>query len=255
MKHFAMLLAGLVMTGSTLAIWAADEVKKEEPKKVEKAKVAELKVETVKAAPKIDGTLDDEVWKSAATYTAFKTGDGKESKTKTKLYVAQDDNALYIAVECFEDAKALKNLTAEVKDHDGNVWEDDSVEVFVDPAGKKKDYYQIIINSKGTTYDAFCVGEGGKESDVDWNPKFQSAAKVGKESWVAEYAFPWSIFTKTKVMDTTWGFNILRNRPGDAEALYFAPLDGSAHQPELFGKLTGVAPKAPAAAETKPATK
>jgi hypothetical protein len=250
MKHFAMLLAGLALTGSTLAIWAADE-----PKKADAPKVPEVKVETVKQAPKIDGTLDDEVWKSAATYTAFKNADGKESKIKTKMYVAQDDKALYIAVECFEDAKALKNITAEVKDHDGDLWTDDSIEVFVDPAGKKKDYYQIIINSKGTTYDAYLVGEGGKESDVDWNPKYQSAAKVGKESWVAEFAFPWSIFTKTPKMDTTWGFNVLRNRPGDADLLWFAPIDGSAHQPESFGKLTGVAPKAAAAAETKPAAK
>jgi hypothetical protein len=203
--------------------------------------VAELKVETIKAAPKLDGTLDDAAWKAAAMYTAFKTESCDESRTKTKLYIAQDDKALYLAIECFEDAVALKHLKAEVKDHNGHVWEDDSVEVFFDPAGEKKGFYQIVINSKGTTHDSCCVGDGNPQ---DWKPTYQSAAKVGKESWVAEFAFPWSIFTKTPKMATTWGFNIKRNRvSGDDEKLYFAPMKWP-FPPAKFGKLTNILLKA-----------
>ncbi|MCJ7822761.1 MAG: hypothetical protein MUQ26_06785, partial [Armatimonadetes bacterium] len=46
--------------------------------------------------------------------------------------------------------------------HDGNVWEDDSVEIFIDPAGDRKSYVQLIVNAAGVTYE-------GREKDGTWN--------------------------------------------------------------------------------------
>jgi len=63
-------------------------------------KLPELKVpKLTKAAPKIDGKLDDEAWKEAAVGSDFKLGYGEQCKGKAKVCVIQDDQKLYIAVE------------------------------------------------------------------------------------------------------------------------------------------------------------
>ena len=203
----------------------------------------EAKVAVVSGqAPKIDGALDDAIWQKATVVTDFKTPDGKTPKAKTRLLLAQDADNLYIAVECFETEAGLKNLKADVKDHDGDdIWTDDDVELFIDPAGKRSTYYQIIINPKGATFDAFFETAGSP--DKSWDPKYQSAAKVGKESWIVEFAFPWAAFNRTPKLDATWCFNMLRMRPGDGEIVYWSPIEESAHTPDKFGKLTGIAGK------------
>lgn len=244
------MVAGLLVLALSVGVILAQEEKKEE----KKAGLPEIKVPVTKEAPKIDGTLDDAAWKQAATYTDFKTPDGKASKAKTKLYIMQDDKTVYIAVECFDTEKALKGLVADIKDHDGEVWNDDDVELFIDPTNKRDLYYHVIINSKGVTFDGTQKGEGGLEKDESWNPKYQSAAKVGKESWVAEFAFPVSMFNATKEFDSTWAFNVLRGQVG-GDSNYLSPVgeEGGAHQPAKFAKLTGMTAK-PGVAASAPAT-
>ncbi len=195
---------------------------------------------TKEAPPKVDGVLDEAIWKTAAAFTDFKSPEGRAPKGKARLLVAQDEKTLYLAVECFEDEKALKTLVANATEHDdAEIWQDDEVEFFLDPTGKAESYYQIIINSKGVTWDVFHASPN--DPDADWNPKYERAAKVGKASWVVEMALPRSIFDRTKAASDTWVFECLNVRQaGYPEELHFAPVEGSAHQPDLFGKLVGV---------------
>src|SRR5262249_28380782 len=119
-------------------------------------KLPELKAATAKAAPKIDGTLDDPAWKDAAATDAFKLTEGSAPTNKTKLYVMRDENNVYIAVQCLDKEDNLKALKADATDHDqDDIWSDDSVEIFIDPSNKRESYYQFIINSKGVTWDCF----------------------------------------------------------------------------------------------------
>ena len=207
----------------------------------------ELKLTVAKdPPPKVDGVLDDAIWKNAAVFTDFKLPDGTKPKGKARLLVAQDDKALYIAVECFEDEKTLKSLVANVTDHDGDgIWNDDEVEVYLDPSGGAMNYYQIIVNSKGVAWDGY--HSEPDHPDAAWNPKYDCVAKVGKESWVVELALPWTIFDRTAKFSDTWVFQCLNVRQsGVTEELQFAQVDGTSHQPEKFGKLLSVVAKPPA---------
>ncbi|MFB3890760.1 MAG: sugar-binding protein [Phycisphaerae bacterium] len=249
MKVAARLAGTALVAVIVMAAVGADEPKKDAPKGPPELKLTVAK----EAPPKVDGVLDDEIWKNAAVFTDFKLPDGTAPKGKAKLLVAQDDKALYIAAECFENEKGLKNLVANAKDHDEDgIWNDDDVELFLDPTGKRNDYYQIIVNSKGVTWDGYCADPG--RADTDWNPKYQCAAKVGKESWVVELAIPWAAFNQTRKFSDTWAFNCLHMRQGGGEEeMQFAPVEGSAHQPDKFGKLVGVIGKA-GGATSGPAT-
>ena len=223
-------------------------------------KPPELKANKLSQPPKIDGSLDDTAWKEASSASDFWLANGEKPKGKARLLVGQDGKALYIAVECFEDEAALKNLAAKTTKHDGDdIWADDDVELFLNPAGQGQSYYQIIVNSRGVTWDAY--HESPNKPDVSWEPRYEATAKVGEKSWVVELALPWAIFDRTEKSQADWAVNVLHARQSDQELLYWSPVfNTTAHTPGSFGKLLGITrtianPKAtskPEAAPPKP---
>ncbi len=214
-----------------------------------------LNVPAVKVAPKIDGALDDAAWKEAAQAQDFRLTNGDAPKGKTRLLVAHDDKNLYVAVECFEDAEALGKLTAKRTEHDSPLlYEDDDVELFIDPTNDRVDYYQIIVNSKNTRFEGYSQQPGMPSSA--WDPEMQSATKVGTASWTVEFAIPFSSLTMTAEVQPTWAFNVLRNRTAAGEVVYWSPvLTGWAHQPARFGTLEGMPKVNPIGVTPGPAPK
>ncbi len=203
----------------------------------------ELKVPLAKEAPKIDGTLESPAWKEAATSEAFFLKEGSKAKGHTKVYVTRDNTALYVAVECFESEEALKKLKADGKGHDeDNIWGDDTVEVFIDPSGKRETYYQLIVNSKGVTWDGFLPSPSSP--DKSWNPEYKTAVKINKDNWTCTLALPFTIYTQSPNFAAKWAFNVVRHRPAAGELTYWSPVyNDSSHHPEKFGKLTGMPAK------------
>jgi hypothetical protein len=248
MKTIVNVLALCVLSGLVTAC-RAEDVKKD-------VKPPELKVVKVeKDAIKVDGLLDDAAWKKASVADDFCNGNGEAALGKTRLLAAQDEANLYIAIEGFEAEAVLKAaaLIANAGKHDDNdIWQDDAVEVFIDPSGKRASYYQIIVNSKGVTWDAW--HNEPKDEDKTWEPKYLSAVKIGEKSWVVELALPWACFDKTEKFEADWVFNAVRDRAQNGDECFWSPVLGqNAHAIERFGKLTGILGVKPPKAEAKPA--
>ncbi|MBR2373206.1 MAG: hypothetical protein IKA87_03140, partial [Lentisphaeria bacterium] len=92
----------------------------------------------------------------------------------TAVSARMNDKTLDFTFVC-EEPLAGQNVAVERKHDDKGMWRDDSVEIFLNPSGDKKTYYQLIINSKGciTDYKWFKAGQSAK-ADKSWS----SGAKV-----------------------------------------------------------------------------
>jgi hypothetical protein len=218
-------------------------------------KLPELKVPKLAKAPVIDGVLDEDAWKDASQSDVFKLQEGEKPQGRTRVLIGQDDTNLYVAVECFDKPEALKALRAEVTDHDGDgIWDDDDVEIFIDPTGARKwEYYQIIVNPKGVTFDVYVSG-GSENLDKTWEPKYSVKTNVGATSWTAEFALPLTIFNRTEKSAEQWTFNVSRNRVAgsDVENTYWSPVfANTSHTPSKFGVLLGMPVKALKAPDNK----
>jgi len=216
MRHWLAILA-LVLSFGCLAEDTPPQATTPAPdaKTDEIFKLPELKVTTAKAPPKIDGTLDDPAWKDAASSDAFKLQEGSAAQGKTKLYVMRDDNNLYVAIQCFDKEENLKALKTDDTEHDqDDIWADDSVEIFIDPTGKRENYYQLIINSKGVSWDAYHDSPG--QPDKLWQPTTDIKCKVGKDSWIATMSLPYAIFDRTEKSEAEWAFNVAHTRTADS---------------------------------------
>jgi len=197
------------------------------------------------AAPVIDGKIEDARWSKAGRLTMPFTLDGEgRASVPTEFRLLRDARTLYVAFRCAEPLVA--KMRARGVAHDADLWNDDSVEVFL---GTGASYCHFIINSKGTTYDA-----AGKERN--WESGFRAAAAVGKSGWTAEAAIPLQKVVRKKPTPKQWIANFTRNRyaGGRWEELAWSPtLTGDSHVPGRFGAMKFEAP--PARPVAKPATK
>jgi glucose/arabinose dehydrogenase len=173
---------------------------------------------------KIDGKADEEAWKHAQTidnfYLPWLGKNARAAKTKTTAKLLWDREYLYFFAD-MEDT----DLYADVKEHDGMLWDNDVFELFFKPTDDKPGYYEFQVNAAGAVLDMFLPrrGAGGYKrfkSDGD----FHIDAKVvlrgtlnnwtdKDEGWSVEGRIPWKDFLRTggrPEAGETWKFTLCR---------------------------------------------
>lgn len=101
--------------------------------------------------PKVDGVLDDGVWKLAAWTEDFQDIEGflkPKPRFRTRAKLAWDDTHLYIAAELEEP-----DVWATLTQRDSVIYQDPDFEVFLDPAGSTSPYYELEVNALNTVWD------------------------------------------------------------------------------------------------------
>lgn len=199
----------------------------------------------ISMSPKLDGKLDDVCWETATKIEGFHLFSGqkpgqKEPSEKTVAYIGYDNDFLYIAFKCFKSN--IADIKAEIRERDGNVHHDDSVEIFLNSEAEKLNYYQFMVNNIGTKYDGF-IKEYTRSEDKDWNrEEWLAKSYVGKDYWSTEIAIPLHILKIGK--EKVWRINLMRNDITPfREYISWAPIEskgGGWHWPEQFGYLKGL---------------
>ena len=181
------------------------------------------------SAPKIDGNLSDSVWETASVVHIRHTTLGAKTSESTDVLMAHDKDCLYLAFRCFENSPG--KIKASITEHDGAVFSDDSVEVFLCTAGTT--YYHFAVNGLGTEFES-------KVYDTSWNGEWQSASARETGAWTVEIAIPFKSLGVAGISpDTKWGANFCRNRITDSksEPTSWSVTYGSYHTPSRFGTL------------------
>ena len=155
-----------------------------------------------------DPKLADPDW-APAKFLVYRhlTGRAAIPEARSVARVMCDDQNLYVAFDCLEPD--MDRLTVAGKNRDDDVWQGDTVEIFLDPKHTHdiKGYYHIAINPAGVTMDT-------KGGDKSWNPKLQVATKLGDGIWRVELAIPFAdLGIEAGKIPTVWGLNLTRYRP------------------------------------------
>ncbi|MCX7804510.1 MAG: acetylxylan esterase [Planctomycetota bacterium] len=187
--------------------------------------------------PVVDGNVGKVEWEGAAVFRfSFMSGEEEEPSQKTVGRALCDSERLYLAFECFDDD--MKGIPARVRERDGPVWNDDDIEIFLDPANSRsRRYFQIAVNSIGTVFAAAKGRAGG------WNPDIEVRTKIFDDRWTLEMAMPLAgMGLEAGRIPALWGANFLRvrhERPGGiGEETAWSPTEArTAHRPGRFGSL------------------
>ena len=179
--------------------------------------------------PILDGKLSDEAWKQAQPLALATALDGNQrAPVPAEAKICRDDKNFYIAFHCTEPL--MNKLQALTRSRDANVWDDDSVEVFL---GVNGTYYHFAVNAAGSTYD-------GQEKKAEWSSGLRAAAASAPDAWDVEMSIPIAALTRGGAAPEAWTANFCRNRhtTGKLEECAWSPTYGdNSHVPERFGEL------------------
>lgn len=101
--------------------------------------------------PRIDGRLDDAVWKNVPWSEPFVDieGDRKPAPLyETRMAMRWDDDHLYVAAR-LEEPHVWGTLT----ERNSVLFQDNDFEVFIDPDGDNHNYYELEINALNTIWE------------------------------------------------------------------------------------------------------
>ena len=193
-------------------------------------------VKKINSPVKIDGDLDEAVWKNvpvADKFIALRPTPFRAENTDnaTQVYFLYNDEGIYIGGYCHEKNK--DSIASELVGRDG-FGNNDFVGVIFDTYYDKLNGFEYFVTPLGEQFDAKqAPNTNGDSEDFGWNAVWQSAAKIHADGWSFEMFLPYSAirFGKNKMQD--WGLNIVRKRQKSGEQLFWQSID-----PNVNGFLT-----------------
>lgn len=173
----------------------------------------------------IDGKADEKSWQLAAWSSEFADIEGEikpDPKFRTRMKMLWDEQNLYIFAELEEP-----HVWAYYDQHDMIVFHENDFEVFIDPEGDTRNYFEIEINAQNTIFDLLMDKPYRNRGHVNipWNVKgLESAVFVdgslndssdSDKGWSVEMKIPFSsLVAKEKYAiptdGSTWKINFSR---------------------------------------------
>ncbi len=162
--------------------------------------IPNMNIPMLSTSPVIDGKIEAGEWQSAAVIPAFYDIYGREDKTKpTQCKITRTKDEIIILFECSDNS--IDKLTKDITNRDGHTWENDSVEVFLDPTGTGNSHYQFAVSCSGAQYDA-------KDWDSNWDTYWEAKTSIGNNVWTAEMRIPLAFLGKDAINSKdTWAAN------------------------------------------------
>ena len=138
----------------------------------------------------VDGILDDPAWAAADSiygFTQFEPVYNAPSAYYTSVRALYNDRMIYFAFICADPEPS--RITAAITKRDDDLPRDDGVVVFLDTFHDKSNAYFFAVNPIGTQSDGRFT-DNGRTSDVEWDTRWESGARIGPGGWTAEFAIP-----------------------------------------------------------------
>jgi hypothetical protein len=167
-----------------------------------------VRIVRVTSAPAVDGVLDDDAWTGAARVDDLHQVtplEYAEPSERTEVYLAYDDDALYIGARLYDSEPEL--ITAQNLRQNDNIGDDDRFIVTLDPFNSRRSGYFFGVNANGVRQDG--LYQNVSESYRAWDGIFSAAAERFDAGWVAEMRIPFTTISFDPSTDT-WGINFSR---------------------------------------------
>ncbi|MCY4554636.1 MAG: BamA/TamA family outer membrane protein [Candidatus Poribacteria bacterium] len=195
--------------------------------------------------PVVDGNLFEIVWQKAALLSPFQNADGTgDPQNPTETFLMSDAENLYIGIKAYLAESQLPHISQTQRD--SPIWEDECIEILVDPNLQTDIYYHFVINPIGAFFDQKVNVPGQPDfrfaphdvqrildrksmqtafnADSKWNSGAKVATQINTTFWSIEVAIPREMLetlSKSDLQDNPalenrWFFNIHRKAYSNA---------------------------------------
>jgi Domain of unknown function (DUF5916)/Carbohydrate family 9 binding domain-like len=178
----------------------------------------------IDAPPRVDGTLDEELYRSVTPITGFIQQDPDEGQPATEttlVWILFDAGTIYIAAKC-RDTQPSRIVANDMRRDGRNVSQNDNLSVVIDTFHDRRNGYEFLVNSIGGMWDAQITDE--RDANRDWNTTWVSRSRRDHEGWTVEMAIPFRSLRYRGSGAQVWGINIRRNVRWKNELSYLSPV-------------------------------
>jgi len=163
-----------------------------------------LRAVTVETAPRIDGLLDDEVWKTATPargFTQKQPDEGRPASEDTEVRILYSRDRLFIGVMRRDSKDILQN---------------DHIRIMLDTFHDRRNGYIFVTNPLGGRYDLQVRKEGKQEGgrglanpnlNADWDTVWRAKSAVLEDGWSSEIEIPLNGLRYHAHTSEGWGLN------------------------------------------------
>jgi len=180
------------------------------------------------AAPRIDGRLDDAAWAAATPFAAFRRyrpdTQTEVGDYRTELRLLIEPGALVFAIRAWDPRPAEIRSPLSRRDQ---VWPDqDSVTVWIDPAGRGQVAQFLRVNAAGSVTDGLYKAADDAEDDAPDFLDAEVAAQRLPDGYSVAIRWPLANLRYPIDGELPWGLMVTRRVPRNLPYSYSsAPLD------------------------------
>lgn len=189
-------------------------------------------------AIKLDGVLDEKVWQKPG-YSDFVQSDpidGSEPTEKTVVWIAYDDNSLYVAAHLLDSEP--EKIVSRLGRRDDFV-ESDWFRFAVDPYYDRLTGFRFGVNPAGSITDETLFNDSW--CDYTWDGVWEWSARIDEQGWAVEIRIPYNQLRFPKKDEYIWGVNFRRSikRKNEVDNFVWIPKEERGYVSH-FAKLVGI---------------
>jgi hypothetical protein len=171
------------------------------------------RVQRLEGEIKVDGQLDETVWRQPATFElTYETrpAENGPAPVRTEVWITYDSSNLYAAFRAHDPEPG--NIRARYSDRDA-ANNDDFVGLVLDPFNDQRRGFEFFVNPLGVQMD-FMQNEMTGSEDASWDAIWDSAGRVTATGYEVELRIPFSSLRfPSTAAEMTWGIDALRMYP------------------------------------------
>ncbi len=174
--------------------------------------------------PRIDGILEEAVWKQALVISDFLQRlphEGVVPTERTEMRILYTATNLYLGFRAY-DSRPDRIVATVMKRDDFDLMQNDQLAFAIDSYNDGRNGYWFSTNPLGARVDA----QFGNEGDLwesNWNGIWECKTRIDHEGWTAEIEIPFSTLRFRKAEENIMGINLFRRIIRTNEQI-FAPL-------------------------------
>ncbi|MFA7287795.1 MAG: DUF5916 domain-containing protein [Melioribacteraceae bacterium] len=191
-----------------------------------------------------DGRLDEPIWQQEpiSGFTQKDPHEGNPATEETQVWIAYDDNYLYVAAKLKDSEPSKIDATLARRDY---FFDTDWFMFCVDPYNDKTTGYFFEVNPGGSIVDGVLFNDSW--DDWSWDGIWQAKASINSDGWSVELKIPFSQLRFNASDDMSWGVNFSRTLKRNNEKSYFVMTpksqSGFVSRFALLEGLKGIKPK------------
>jgi len=207
----------------------------------EKSDIAISEIPYLQHQIKLDGVLNDPVWKQALQIPLnyeVEPGENIPTPVKTTAYIYEDGVNIYVGFNAFDPEPSKIRAYLSARD---DLWKSDYVGIALDTFNDSRRAFQFFTNAIGVQADLI-LDEITDNEDLGWDAIWQSAGALNEQGYAVEMVIPlkslrfenndnlkqWKIkFSRIWIRDVEHEFaNIIEDRNIECDLCQFAPFVG-----------------------------